>query len=227
MRLQDDKRLTPHELFVKASKSAIYTYFNALAQKYTLHTAIAKAVKEFDEVWIDHQDNLIYDGRLKNYSGRLLMERIATIYTPRRDEVVAVNFPIELSLTSKLIVTDSVDILIINKEKRRQTIRGISLMDTDSNNNERYLDLRANIFKMTIQRYLGNQIRRHYKYEVRSFTSPDKIIEPKLYQRYPIIRLVTNIMKGIKHGVWYPTTSKETCKQCHLKRICKMDLLCK
>lgn len=227
-RLDGNDKLTGHDLFVKAGREAVYSYFNALAQGYYMPTAMSRATKEFDRIWVEHQHLITYDRRKAQYSGRLLVERLASMYDPKQDEVVAVNFPIELALTKNLIITDSIDVLLINKKSGKggkRTIRAISTMDLASNDNERYMDMRAGIFKMAIQSYLGQQTKRHYTYEIRSFNSADKVITPKLNQRHDMVRLATNVMKGIKHKVYYPTTSKETCKQCHMKTICSLSLL--
>lgn len=227
-RLSGDEKMTPHDLFIVAGKEAVYAYFNALAQGFYTPTAISRAVKKFDEIWAEKQNNIVYDGRLNSYSGRLLIERIATIYEPKEDEIVAVNFPIEVALSPNLILVDQIDVLIINKKSGRggkQTIRAINLHDVDSNCHERFLDFRASVFKMAIQAYLGSQTSRHYLYELRSFTSKDRVIKPKLQQRYPVIRLATNIAKAIRQKIWYPTTSKESCKQCHLKKTCQLSLI--
>lgn len=220
--------MTPHDLFIKAGRAAVYAYFNAIAQGYYSPTAITKAVREFDAIWLANQMLVTFDKRLGNYDGRLLVERLASVYNPKEDEVVAVNYPIELALTSNLILTDQIDVLIINKKSGRggkQTIRGVCFQELDSNDNDRYTELRANLFKSAIQCYLGNQTRRHYSYEVRPFQGSDKVIDPKVDHRQHLTRLVTNVMKGIKHQVWYPTSSKETCRQCHLKKTCNFSLL--
>lgn len=222
-------RMTGHDLFIKSARAGVHAYYNAVAQGYSIPAAIARATKKFDIIWLEHYKDVVQDNRMTTYKGWLLAERIASTHNNSEDEVVAVNFPIEVALSSKIIVTDTIDVLIINQKHRskggKKIIRGISFVDLDQDDNERLLDVRASLMKTAIQRYLGTQTRRNYTYEVRPFMGKDLVIEPKSHQHRNLLRLAGNVSKSIRQEIWYPTTSKETCKRCHLNKTCNLSLL--
>jgi len=162
------------------------------------------------------------------YDGHLLMTKIASIYSPKFDEVVATDFPLQLSFGEKFILKDTIDVLLINRSRGtcgKTVYRAIQLVDDDSNSNERYLQFRTCVFKMAMQKYLGPNTKRNYKYELRCLRSPDKLVMPEPFFVQHMRRVVFNIITGIKNKVWFPTTSKEVCKQCQFKKICSLTLI--
>jgi hypothetical protein len=128
LRDNGDDKMTSAELFEECSIKALKIFFNALANGSKYSTAIRKAIKRYDSLWVENSNRLILDYKPLSYDGKLLTERISSIYDPKLDEIVAVNFPIAATLRKDLIVTDTLDLLLIRREgfkKKKQTIRGI------------------------------------------------------------------------------------------------------
>lgn len=224
LKLEGNKQTTKDRLFEIAGKEALHVYFNKLAQLYSPHVAVEHALSTFDATWISNIKYINEEVSLSNYNGRLLLERINSFYTPSKDEVVAVKFPIQLSVSSKLIVTDVLDLLLINKQDTKITYRGITFEGLSKNSNDRYLQMRSTLFKNAMQNYLGPSTKRNYLYEIRSFSN-DKLIEPKAGEKPALTRLCLNVYKGIKNNIWTATTSKETCRECPVNKTCSLSLL--
>ena len=218
--------MTSRDLFIDSAKESVKIFFNSIAQGYKVPTSIGKCIKAFDSIWMSRINQVVFDQRIKSYNGSLIVERINQIWNERSDEVVGVNFPIEVSISKNVILNDRIDLLLINrKNKGKITYRAINFFDMNSNDNERYLHLRAGVFKMAMQSYLGQHTRRNYAYEVWPFNGEQIFIDPKNTDRIDLARLVLNISKAIRQEIWFPTSSEETCKQCPYKKNCTFSLI--
>jgi hypothetical protein len=186
-------------------------------------------MRAFDEYWMEHYHRIITDEGTMIYSGDLMISKIDQIYDPSRDEVVASSMPLEVSLSSKLILEDSVDVLIIRKESGangKTTLRGINLEDPHPADNGRYVHLKAGLFRIAIQRYLGGHAnKRHYLYEYWPLEGTKKIIDPKPFDIPTLFELSYKVSVAIQKKIFYPTMSKEICKACPHKKTCNLTLI--
>lgn len=223
--------MSPSDLFINAAKEGIYEYFKKVAMGQQKRVAIRGGMRKFDEYWITNQDKTIetQSDMFHMYEGDMMVGKINSIHDPKLDEIVGVKFPLELALSPKLILTDTVDILIIRRYKggnARTVIRGISLEDSHPYDNKRYVAMKTAMFRYSVQRYLGgSQIKRNYEYEFRPLKGIDRCIELEPFDIPTMFQIVKNVSLGIDNEIYYPTMSKEVCRGCVFNRTCNLTLV--
>lgn len=227
---EERPKLTAVELYCEAAREGLYTFFSSVGIKKSYKQSMSDAISKFGHHWIKNSDRVEFEEseRLIAYEGRLLATRIETIYDRKRDEVVAVNFPLRLTFPPDILIEDSVDVLIINREKGhygKTTYRAVCFEEQFKFDNNRYAGVRSAVFRLAIQRYLGREKYRNFEYELRPLQGVDKILKPG-HNYYNIIReLAKTIIIAKEANLFYPTNNKEACKVCVYKNTCNLSLI--
>src|SRR3990167_2058500 len=109
----------PRDIYAVATMNSIIRYFDYIGMGRSEKAAIKAATNRFVEEWSAYSVDLAKNAdAYKFYSkGNLLTTRIQSIYDPTRDEVAATRFPIEVSVTPSIIVTDSIDLILVHKNR--------------------------------------------------------------------------------------------------------------
>lgn len=223
---RQNKIRTRKNLFAKASREAILTYFNTLSKDKGRDRAVALATRKFTEIWASYIATLPLTLDTIDYGMSFPINKIQTIYNPQQDVVIGTNFPIEIALNGDFILKDTVDVLLLNTRQTSKTFTGVFISDEYSIKNKRYLGYRATMFRAGIQRYL-NETKTKRKCELKVVSLTEKeitIVKPdNLY--YDIKKIVYSAYTGIKNKVIYPTVNHLACKECMYKEICTMKIV--
>ena len=222
-------KLTPNDLYLISARAGVIEFFNSLALGSNKSSAINRAIKTFSQVWDREIDRTIEDtkDKISFYNGSMMVTMIGQIYNEEEDEVVATNFPLIVPIYNILYLHDKVDILLINTTPSgKKTIRGISLENGHPWDNERYFSIRASVFRLAVQSYLGGSgIKRHYSYESRPLNASANITDANFIDVPVIYEICSKVSMGIDKSIFFPTMSREVCKGCAHKYSCDLSLV--
>lgn len=220
--------LTNRSLYIKCAKATIDTYLNARANGFTNEKATKDAIRKFDTLWLSNIDKIDAIIDIHRAMPDMLFTKLSTFYN-YRDEIVATNFPIEMSMSPSVILTDTIDLVLISSggtQDRQKICRLISYDTTYEARNKRLLDLRASFARLVLQRYLNyHDNKRAFSFELRPFFGKDITLEPAPGNYNNLRRLVLNICEAIKQDVSYPTINEQACKDCEYSSICSVKLI--
>lgn len=231
LKLTKDKvsKLTPGDLYLSCARSGIVEFFNSLALRSSKSSAIDRAVKVFTQVWSRELDRTVEDAKdkISFYNGAMMVTKINEIFTEFEDEVVATRFPLAVPIYNSITIHDEVDILIINTNQYgKKTIRGITLEDIHPWDNDRYFSIKATLFRLAVQSYLGgSSSKRHYSYESRPLIGTSKTQTDTFIELPILFDMCTKVGHAIEKSIIYPTMSKEVCRGCAHKYSCDLSLI--
>lgn len=231
LKLTKDKvsKITPLDLYLSSARSGIIEFFNSLALRSSKSSAINRAVKVFTEVWAREVDRVIEDSKdkISFYNGAMMVTKINEIYNEAEDEVVATRFPLTIPVYNVLTIHDDIDVLIINNSPtKKRTIRGISLEDIHPWDNDRYFSIKATLFRLAVQNYLGgSSMKRHYSYESRPLLTTNRTITDSFVELPILFDICMKVSQAIEKSIIYPTMSKEVCRGCAHKHSCDLSLI--
>lgn len=220
-------KLTHEEYYTACARQALYTYFTAIGIGRSVPQATAACTNKFTEEWQNNIHKLLPTKGI-NFNNKTLLTTVTNIFNPNKDEIVSVKFPLELSLSKNLIVEDLIDLLLIHRSKGtygKTTYRAIVFEDVYPFDNKRLQMMRASLFRLALQRHIGRETYKSYSFEIRSFNSPDVIIDPESNYYSLIYSLVSNVNKAMETNSFYPTINKEACKHCSYRDVCNLNLM--
>lgn len=141
-----------------------------------------------------------------------------------RDEVAAVNMPIERSFRD-LTVRDTIDAIIVSKTFRgRATSVELIVLDSGLENpsNQSFVArVRAMLAITYSHRYLLDYKAPLKSYILNVYNGTRREISLHKDHRFNYSKLLQNIQHGIDNKVFYPRPSEETCKYCVYRKRCK------
>ena len=220
----EGKILTRKHLFSTAARQSILAFFNTLAAGKSKARATSVATQEFSKVWLSYISTLNVEEAI-DYGMTFPIEKVSAILE-QSGIVMGTNFPIELALGKDFLLKDNIDIFIISTVGNAVTYRAIILTDDYYLLNKRYLYLRAALFKIAIQNYLGKtNVKRNCVLEVRSIFGNDKIIKPVTGLYFNLRKIVMSVHNAISNKVVYPTMNQQACKECLYRDICDQKVI--
>lgn len=223
-----DKRYTVAELYNYAGRESLKTLFSFIALNRSWSRAYSEATEKFNYIWLSNIDKITekFNSNVK-FLQSYIITKAKKIVDFKSDEIVSVNFPLEYALNSSTILTDNIDLLVINSPSltSKKTYRAINFFSRMPFENKRYFNLRAGFFRLTIQSYLSRSHYRDFSYELAPLNGSDEIYAPSPHFLPTIRTLVKNVAEGINNKVYYPTNNEQTCEGCPYKKTCSMSLI--
>lgn len=224
---KDRQVLTRRELYSTSMRSAILTFFNYRAAGMSPNQCMKRATKKFNDTWFTGTNKFKIENIDYIEFFNTLSASILSIYKHNSDIVVGTQVPIEFTVNSSLLLTDTIDILLINDPiggKAKVIYRGIIIDDFYDLKLKRYIELRAAFFRLALQREYGSDRRRNFSFEVRSVYGQDIIIEPGPGDFKLLKSIVENVAKAISNGIKYPAVNPRACSDCPYREDCDMKL---
>lgn len=226
LRRENPEPITDTELHTKATKEGMYAFFHMKSLGRMQNYAISRAEMRFMEIWMGSKDKAIQSlSSAFTPEDQPMETRILSIYDRFTDCVAGVKFPISFTLSQSIIIEDTIDVVLVKNACGKICIRGIQFEDDSFLGNTRYMEMRAAIFRLSVQSYLGPKTQRRYSYEFRPLRGSDKVITPEHFYVPIIAEVVRNISRSIAQELWFPTTSKETCRACAFRYMCDLSLV--
>ena len=242
------------DVYADITIDALQKFFSQVGMGKRIDTATKKATQYWVERWTAHEFGKDQQREAYKYfsKGKLLVTRISELYHPKQDKVATSSYPLEIAVTPSIIVTDSLDLLLVrtikqHKMRDRVYYRLIQFCKEADVYNSRYLDYRSSMVRLALQRDLNTRLDtsldystsgapgkggftmvstdRSYIYEIRSIYGEDKVVHPRLHYLKTVYRITSNICNSIANGYFYATTSKEACRNCEFKNICQLSLV--
>jgi hypothetical protein len=162
-------------------------------------------------------------------TGRMPSGLITSVFNPAKDDVVVANYEISLSVSPTVIVEDVIDVIIMRREGTRTNSRDkyriIQFCDDPRINNNRYVDFRASLCRLALQRLLGSKAQRSYNYEIWPIYGKIKKLEPKTRYKPVIYTVANNVAHAINEELYYSTTSSSVCRNCEYRNHCSLSLV--
>lgn len=225
---EKDKRYSVQELYDMAGRESIKTLFSFLALEKNWTRAYSEASDKFNHVWLSNLDKLNEPfGKKVSFAQNYILNKAKSILDFRTDEIVAVNFPLEYTVTPTIKLTDHVDLLVINSvyAHSRKTFRAINFFNRLPFDNDRYLQMRAGFFRLAFQTNLTKSHYRDFTYELRPLSGKDTLLNCNPHYLNTIQTVIKNVVKAIEMEAWYATNNEHACKVCPYKQVCNLSEL--
>ena len=153
------------DVYADVTIDALQKFFSQVGMGKRIHTATKRATEYWVERWYAHEFGSDQKRDAYKYfsKGKLLVTMINELYHPKDDKVATSKYPLEIAVSPTIIVTDSLDLMLVRAIKRSNIrdkvyYRLIQFCREADIYNTRYLDYRSSMVRLALQRDLNTRI---------------------------------------------------------------------